>query len=37
MRPTLNVLSNEMIGRILDEAMRIMSETGMEIRGAGMK
>ena len=37
MRPTLNVLSNEMIGRILDEAIRIMSETGMEIRGAGMK
>jgi trimethylamine--corrinoid protein Co-methyltransferase len=37
MRPTLNVLSEEMIIRILDEAKRIMAETGMEIRGAGMR
>ena len=37
MRPTLNVLSDELIGRILDEARRVMAETGMEIRGAGMK
>ena len=32
MRPTLNVLSSEMIRRILDEAMRIMGETGMEMQ-----
>ena len=37
MRPTLNVLSSEMIRRILDEAMRIMAEDGMEIRGPGMR
>jgi trimethylamine--corrinoid protein Co-methyltransferase len=36
MRPTLNVLSSEMIRRILDEAMRIMGEDGMEIRGPHM-
>ena len=33
MRPTLNVLSDKLIGEILTEAKRIMSETGMEIRG----
>ncbi len=37
MRPTLNILSEEMIVRILDEAMRILAETGMEIRGARMR
>lgn len=37
MRPTLNVLSNEMITRILNETKRIMAETGMEIRGQKMK
>jgi len=37
MRPQLNVLSDEMITNILNEAKRIMSETGMEIRGANMK
>jgi trimethylamine--corrinoid protein Co-methyltransferase len=37
MRPTLNVLSEEMIVRILDEAKRIMAETGMEIRGPKMR
>jgi trimethylamine--corrinoid protein Co-methyltransferase len=37
MRPQLNVLSDELIGKILDEAKRIMSETGMEIRGEKMK
>ena len=37
MRPTLNILSEEMIVRILDEAKRIMAETGMEIRGAEMR
>lgn len=33
MRPTLNVLSDELIAEILGEAKRIMAETGMEIRG----
>ncbi|MEJ2129263.1 MAG: trimethylamine methyltransferase family protein [Woeseiaceae bacterium] len=37
MRPTLNVISDELIGRILDEAKRIMAETGMEIRGEGLR
>ncbi len=37
MRPTLNILSDEMITRILDEAMRIMAEDGMEIRGPGLR
>ena len=33
MRPQLNVLSDKMIADILNEAKRIMAETGMEIRG----
>jgi trimethylamine--corrinoid protein Co-methyltransferase len=37
MRPTLNVLSEDLIVRILDEAKRIMAETGMEIRGRKMR
>ncbi|MBT8080126.1 MAG: trimethylamine methyltransferase family protein [Gammaproteobacteria bacterium] len=37
MRPTLNVISDELIGKILGEAKRIMADTGMEIRGAKMK
>ena len=37
MRPTLNILSGEMIERILAEAKRIMAETGMEIRGEPMR
>ena len=37
MRPTLSVLSNAMIGNILDEAKRIMAETGMEIRGEKLR
>jgi len=36
MRPTLNILSSELIGEILDESRRIMAETGMEIRGASL-
>jgi trimethylamine--corrinoid protein Co-methyltransferase len=36
MRPTLNVISDELIGKVLDEAKRIMAETGMEIRGESM-
>ena len=37
MRPTLNILSEELIDKVLDEAKRIMAETGMEIRGASMR
>jgi len=37
MRPTLNVLTDELITKVLDEAKRIMAETGMEIRGDGMR
>ncbi len=37
MRPTLNVVSQELIRRILDEAKRILAETGMEIRGRQMR
>ncbi len=37
MRPTLNVVSDDLIKKILDEAKRIMAETGMEIRGAELK
>ena len=37
MRPTLNVISDELIGKILDEAKRIMAETGMEIRGEELR
>jgi trimethylamine--corrinoid protein Co-methyltransferase len=37
MRPGLNIVSDEMIGKILAEAKRIMAETGMEIRGQEMK
>ena len=37
MRPTLSVLSDELIGKILDEAKRIMFETGMEVRGEKMR
>lgn len=36
-RPTLNVLSEDQIIRILDEAKRLMAEVGMEIRGPEMK
>jgi trimethylamine--corrinoid protein Co-methyltransferase len=37
MRPTLNVLSDTQIAKILTEAKRIMAETGMEIRGQDLK
>jgi len=36
-RPTLNVLSQDLITEVLDEAKRLMAETGMEIRGPEMK
>ena len=34
MRPTLNILGEELIGEILGEAKRLMAEVGMEICGA---
>lgn len=37
MRPTLKVLSDQQISSILGEAMRLMAEIGMEIRGAGLR
>ena len=37
MRPTLNVLSDELIAEILTEAKRIMAETGIEVRGGNMR
>jgi len=37
MRPTLNVLPDELIAKVLDEAKRIMAETGMEIRGEALR
>jgi trimethylamine--corrinoid protein Co-methyltransferase len=37
MRPTLNVISDELIAKILGEAKRIMAETGMEIRGEPLR
>lgn len=37
MRPTLDILSVELIASILAEAKRIMAEDGMEIRGARLR
>ena len=37
MRPTLNVLDPDLIARIVDEAKRLLAETGMEIRGPLMR
>ncbi|MGB0388216.1 MAG: trimethylamine methyltransferase family protein [Ardenticatenaceae bacterium] len=37
MRPTLNVMSDELIEKILDEAKRILSEIGIEVRGTGLR
>ena len=37
MRPTLNILTDDLIGDVLDEAKRIMAETGMEIRGETLR
>lgn len=37
MRPTIRVLSDDLIERILDEAKRVLAGTGMEIRGPGMR
>lgn len=37
MRPYLRVLSDELIEQILDEAKRVLAETGMQIRSAEMR
>ncbi len=37
MRPTLRVLSDDLIDQIIDEAKRVLAETGMEIRGPEMR
>ncbi len=37
MRPTLSVLSEDLLDRILDESLRVLAETGMEIRGKEMR
>jgi trimethylamine---corrinoid protein Co-methyltransferase len=37
MRPTLTMLPDDLIGRIVDEAIRVLAETGMEIRGPEMR
>ena len=37
MRPSLNILEPELIGRIVDEAKRVLAEVGMEIRGPEMR
>jgi trimethylamine--corrinoid protein Co-methyltransferase len=36
-RPTLRVLDDDLIAAIIDEAKRILAETGMEIRGKGLR
>ena len=37
MRPSLNILNEELIARIVDEAKRVLAEVGMEIRGKEMR
>jgi trimethylamine--corrinoid protein Co-methyltransferase len=37
MRPTLNVLSEDLVARVLDEAKRILAETGIEVRGEALR
>ena len=37
MRPSLNTLSDDLVLRVLDEAKRILSEVGMEIRGSALR
>lgn len=37
MRPSLNILEPELIGRIVDEAKRVLAEHGMEVRGPGLR
>jgi trimethylamine--corrinoid protein Co-methyltransferase len=37
MRPSLNILGDELTERIVDEAKRVLAEVGMEIRGQEMR
>ena len=37
MRPGLRVLADDLVGRILDEARRILAETGMDVRGSTLR
>ena len=37
MRPTLNIISEELIQKIVEEAKRILAETGMDIRGPALR
>jgi trimethylamine--corrinoid protein Co-methyltransferase len=37
MRPSLNVVSEDLILKILEESKRILAETGMEIRGQALR
>jgi trimethylamine---corrinoid protein Co-methyltransferase len=37
MRPSLNILEPDLIDRIVDEAKRVLSTHGMEVRGAGLR
>ena len=37
MRPTINVVDDKLIGKILDEAKRILSQIGVEVRGAQLR
>lgn len=37
MRPSLNIVSEPLIGQILDEARRILSDIGIEVRGPALR
>jgi trimethylamine--corrinoid protein Co-methyltransferase len=37
MRPTLTVLDPDLVGRVVEEAIRVLGTLGMEIRGAGLR
>ena len=37
MRPTLKIISDDLIVRIVEEAKKIMAETGMDIRGSNLR
>jgi len=37
MRPRIHMLDDALIGRIVDEARRILAEVGMEVRGAALR
>jgi trimethylamine---corrinoid protein Co-methyltransferase len=37
MRPSLNIVSDQLITQILDEAKRILSEIGIEVRGKALR